>query len=100
MKYKSYFKVVAVFSLALVIATSLWFASPVMLCSAQGGYGGGWDGWDAGAGAGAGAGVPYPGLTLLGSRISGEGVLTEDVTAESFDGLVKLTISRGPRFVD
>jgi len=88
MKYKSYFRVVA-FSLALAIATSLLFASPVMLCYAQGGYGG------ADWGGGAGGGVTYPGLTLLGSRINSEGVITEDVTALSSDARCYLTINKG-----
>jgi len=89
MKYKSYFRVVA-FSLALAIATSLLFVSPVMLCYAQGGY----EGADWG---GAGGGVSPAGLTFLGTSINSEGWLTEDVTAESFDGLGWLTIKEGTR---
>lgn len=88
MKYKRYFRVVA-FPLALAIATSLLFVSPVMLCYAQGGYGGtGWSG-------GGGGGAAYPGLTLLGSRINSEGVITEDVTALSSDALGYLMINEG-----
>ena len=92
MKHKSYFRVAA-FSLALAIAISLWFASPVMLfyAQAQGGYGGG--------GVGGGGGLPA-GLTYLGGRISGEGVLTQNVTAQSFDGLGRLAIDIGTRALD
>ena len=92
MKYKNYFRLVAVFSLALAIATSLWFASPVTLLYAQNGYGGG-------GGGGGGVRVP-PGLTYLGGRISGAGILTEDVIAQSFDGLGQLTLSAGTKVVD
>jgi len=91
MKYKNYFRLVAIFSLALASATSLWFASPVMPLYAQGGYGGG---------GGGGGFRPPPGLTYLGGRISSAGILTEDVIAQSFDGLGQLTLSAGTKVID
>ncbi len=93
MKHKGYFRVVAAFSLALVIATLLWFASPVMLYYAQAqGYGGG-------GGGGAGGIIPL-GFTSLEGKISTEGVVFQDVTAQSFDELGRLRIDRGTRALD
>ena len=92
MKHKSYSKVVVAFSLALAIAISLWFASPVMLfyAQAQGGYGGG-------GGAG-GAGESYPGLCSLEGRITSGGVLFQDVNCRSSCALLcTLTISQGTK---
>jgi len=87
MKNKSYFKV-AIFALVLVMASSLWFALPATPCYAQGGYGG-----DGGGGA---AGAPsHPTYTYFGSKTDSEGVFTKDATAESDDGLCRLTINIG-----
>ncbi len=45
MKNKRYSKVVSIFSIAIAIATFLWFVPPATLCYAEGGYGyGGGDG--------------------------------------------------------
>jgi len=93
MKYKSCVRVAAVFSLALAIATSLWFASPVMLGYAQVGYGGA-------GGGGGGAGEQYPGITFLGGMISSSGVLNQDVTtARSPCNLGQLTIYKGTKIL-
>ena len=87
MKHKSYFRVAA-FSLALVIATSLWFASPFMHCYVQGnGYGG--------AGGGGGGTTPPAGVNFIGNKMTTDGALIQDVTATSFDGLGQLTINQG-----
>ena len=92
MKNKSYFKV-AMFALVLVMASSLWFALPATLCYANGGYGG-----TAGAGA---AGVPsHPTYTYFGNKADQHGVFTKDATAESDDGLCKLTINTGTKALD
>ena len=93
MKHKGYFRVAAVFSLALAIAISLWFASPVMLGYAQVGYGGA-------GGGGGGAGEQYPGITFLQGIISSEGVLNQDVTsARSPCNLGLLTIYKGTKIL-
>jgi len=93
MRYKSYFRLLAVFSLALVIAASLWFTSPVMHCYSQGGYGGG-------GGGGGGAGEQYPGIIFLGGVISSSGILTQDfTTASSPSNLGQLTMYKGTKIL-
>ena len=87
MKNKSYFKMVAIFTLVLVIASSLLFTSPATPCYAQGGY----------AVAETGAGEPYPGYTSLGAKTDTSGVFTKDVTTESGDGECQLTINKGTK---
>lgn len=94
MKNKSYFKVAAALSLVLAITILLWSAAPVMLCYAQGyGYGGG-------GGGGGGVFEPYPGVTILTGNIDGNGVMTGDVIAGSFDECCWLTIKRGTKVLN
>jgi len=89
MKNKSYSKVIAMFTLVLIIASSLWFASPATLCYANGGYG------TAGGGA---VGTPsHPTFTWFSDKTDQYGVFTKDATAESEDGLCWLTINIGTK---
>ncbi len=85
MRQKSRYKIVVALALVLTVSASLWFALPAALdydtAYAQGGYGG--------AGA---AGSPTPGYSGVGGSISPTGVLSEDVTIESSDQLLQLTV--------
>jgi len=77
------------FTLVLIIASSLWFASPATLCYANGGYG------TAGGGA---VGTPsHPTFTWFSDKTDQYGVFTKDATAESEDGLCWLTINIGTK---
>jgi len=76
------------FTLVLIIASSLWFASPATLCYANG-YG---------AAGGGAAGTPsHPTFTWFGDKTDQHGVFTKDATAESEDELCKLTINMGTK---
>lgn len=92
MRNKHYSKMVLIFSLAIAMATFLWFAPPATLCYAQGyGY------------VPPGEPIvvpPYPGFTSLVNKIDTDGVITEDVTAKSVDNLCQLTISKGTKALD
>jgi len=88
MKNKSYSKVIAMFALVLVIASSLWFALPATLCYAQGGYGGAVDGG------------PSPSFTWFRDKTDQHGVFTKDATAKSEDRQCKLTINTGTTALD
>ena len=76
------------FALVLIIASSLWFASPATLCYANG-YG---------AAGGGAAGTPsHPTFTWFGDKTDEHGVFTKDATAESEDELCRLTINIGTK---
>ena len=75
------------FTLVLIIASSLWFASPATLCYANGGYGT--------TGGGAAGAAPHPTYTWFGDKTDQYGVFTKDATAKSEDGLCRLTINMG-----
>jgi len=89
MKNKSYSKMVAILALVLAITTSLWFALPAALCSAQGGY--------EVTGGGGGGLPPHTSYTNIGGELSYSGLLTEDVTAKSANKLCQLTIKEGTK---
>ena len=75
-------------SLAVAIATLLWFASPVIFCYGQG-YGGG--------GGGGGGGTLYPKITFLRGITGPDGLLTAGVSAGCPDKPCKLEIEEGTR---
>ena len=94
MKNKSYpkmSKMMAIFTLVLVIASSLWFALPAEPSYAQLGYGGG---------NGGKAGEPFPGYTWLGNKIDRDGIFYRDVTNESGDKLCQITINKDTKGQD
>ena len=80
---------VAIFALVLAITTSLWFALPATLCSAQGGYGV--------VGGGGGALPLHTSYTTLYGKIIDSGIVIEDVIAKSPDNLCQLTINKGTK---
>lgn len=80
---------VAILVLLLVVAVSLWFASPDTLCYAQGGYG-------VGASSGGASGLP-PQYTFIGEKLDQQGLLTRDTTAKSYDELCQLTLNAGTK---
>lgn len=84
MKNKSYTKMVVIFALLFLAASSLWVALPATFCLAQGGYGGE-------ASSGGPSSLP-PNYTNLEGKIDRYGVLTNDATAKSSDKYCHLTL--------
>ncbi len=76
------------FALVLIIASSLWFASPATPCYANG-YGA--------AGGGAAGAEPAYSFTWFGDKTDEHGVFTKDATAKSEDELCWLTINKGTK---
>ena len=93
MKNKSCFKMVAMFALVLVTATSLWFASPAALCYAQGGY----EVPEEGGGSGGGAGDVPSSYNYVRDKTDENGVFTRDSITKTGDDLCELTIKEGTK---
>ena len=88
MKNKSYCRVLSLLAVALTIATLSLFASPATLCYAQGGYG-----------------VPPaeeepdlpPSFTSVSEVVDYRGLFTTNITVESDDEVIQLTIDEGTK---
>ncbi|MFC1901390.1 hypothetical protein ACFLX3_00465 [Chloroflexota bacterium] len=91
MKSKLCFNLVAIAALILVMATSLWAASPAPLCYA--------DGYSAPAGGGGGS-ATIPQYTYVYEKTDQNGVVTKTTTARSYDEDCMLTLNEGTQLLN
>ncbi|MFC1940834.1 hypothetical protein ACFLWL_00245 [Chloroflexota bacterium] len=99
MKKRSYSKRVAIFSLFMAIAMSLWFALPATLVYALGGYEEP-SGDDDDDGGGGGISRRHPDFIPLLSQIDYYGIFRNDTTVKSQNGRLELKMDKGTRALD